>query len=172
MKTQEKSLELSSCHHFFTIKLHLAKTGTTTDVTAANGMHKMTAWTIKSGMCHTAKSEQPDALSPPLCKMWYRALLERRFFCCRHSHRHVIICRSDGPAWDLSPVCDTVFWAAIHSAENLVDYHLDIKLVVQILRMSVLYLQECPQLICISDSLVMLWVKQELWLQVYSKAAH
>ena len=66
MKKQDTNLKLSSCHHLFTINLHLAKMDTTTDATDANCMHKMTAWTIKSGMCHTAKQPLQSSQMPYL----------------------------------------------------------------------------------------------------------
>lgn len=83
MKKQDKSLKLSSCHHLFNIKLHLAKVDKTTNATSVNCMHKTMSQTIKSGLCHIDKpppQSKPDVLSPPLCKIWYRVLLERASF--------------------------------------------------------------------------------------------
>lgn len=66
----------------------------------------------RMGHCQTTPAEQPDALSPPLCKMWYKARLAS-FAVDIHTDRS----SSAGLAvlhktcW----VCDTVFWAAIHS---------------------------------------------------------
>lgn len=66
MKKQDKSLKLSSRHHLFTINLHLVKMDTTTEATSANCTHKMTAWTIRDVICHTAKPPLQSSQMPYL----------------------------------------------------------------------------------------------------------
>lgn len=116
LKKQDKSLKLSSCHHLFPINLHLAKMDTTTDATAANCKHKMSARTINNGMCHTAKPPLQSSQMPYLhvsakCGTGH-CWREASFAVDIHTHRSsagLTVLRGT------CLVCDTVFRAAVHS---------------------------------------------------------
>lgn len=116
MKKQDKSLKLSSCHHLFPINLHLAKMDTTTDATAANCKHKMTARTINNGMCQTAKPPLQSSQMPYLhvsakCgtgRCWREASFAVDIHTDRSSAGLTVL-------HGTCLVCDTVFRAAVHS---------------------------------------------------------